>query len=818
MEYDKKNIGIIGYWFATNYGGVASYYSLYTKIQKMGYLPFLVEDPNLLKDRRKETAFSRIFFREVKANICEPYKNEELEKLNEYADTFLLGSDQVFTELSLEIHGRLFLMEFLDPDKKKIVISGSCGGESIKKSDNEELRAYARKELQTFSGVSIREISGVDVVRDYFRVDARYLIDPIFFTSAQEFRRIGKMANLPEKKDYMLAYILDPTEDKKRGIQEVAKMLGLNFEIALDGRQFTYDKNWKKVDLPEHTLPELDFKQWLHYYSNASFILTDSFHGMAMALILNIPFIAYVNHKRGSQRFTSLAQNFGVIDDRMIGSTEQISEKLLKERIDFAHINAVIKEQTKESEKWIQEHLSTPKEKLKPIALPGKSVDILLPEKMCTGCAACLNICSCHAIWMGQDEWGYYRAKVDREKCVDCGLCTKICPAIQSSAKENREIPDCYAFLAKDEQTVMASSSGGAFSVFAREIFKRKGVVVGAAWREDFSVGHIMIEEEKDLPKLQKSKYVQSDTGTIFSKVKERLNQGLYVLFTGCPCQVAGLKSYLGKEYDKLIAIDVFCGNVPSAFFFQKYLKEAFPQGVKKYQFRNKSMGYNCRCVEIELKDGTEIIHKEGKSSKEKGKTIVRKKGEEKIFTKKHDAYQQVYHNHVMCPIHCEKCKYQEVPRYGDLTMGDFWGIAAKDKEINTQKGVSVILCNNAKGGEFLQSIPGSEIEVLKKVPFEWVGGNGYAQKGKRNHASPKRDEFFDLVEKMPFSKAVNTLVKKEEKKEAVNSIVSYMKNSRIGRSVTFVYRKIRRGYRCYREHGLRHTWNRLLFHMRIKE
>lgn len=787
MEYNKNNVGIIGYWFATNYGGVASYYSLYTKIEKLGYSPFFIEDTNLHEDKRKKEAFSRKFFKEIGAAICDPYKKEELEKLNAYADTFLLGSDQVFTVFGLSKHGKAFLMEFANPDKKRIVVSGSCGGENIRKEGNEDLVSYAREELQKFSGVSVRESSGVDLVRDKFRVDATYLIDPIFFTSRDEFKRIGETAKLEKKEEYMLAYILDPTDDKREGIQKVSEILGLKKKIALDGRQFTHEENSKKLDLIEDTLPELDFKQWLHYYSNASFILTDSFHGMAMALILNIPFIVYINQKRGYQRFESLRKTFDVIDSRLIKNTSQITKKLVRQKINFKKINTVIEKETKKSEEWIKKYLSTPKAELNSIALPGKTVNELLSKKMCTGCGACLNICSCDAIRLCQDEWGYYRAKVEQEKCIDCGKCAKICPAIKSPVKLNKEQPECYEFIAKDSKTLMASSSGGAFSVFAREIFKRQGAVVGAAWRDDFSVEHIMIEDEKELPKLQKSKYLQSYTGMIHSQVKEHLNQGQVVLFTGCPCQVAGLKSYLGKEYDNLIAIDLLCGNAPSSQFFQRYLKESFPEGVNKYEFRNKLFGYNARTVKIELKNGKTIIHKEGKPPKEAGKTIIKEKNKETPIDAKNDAYQQVYHSHTMCATHCEKCKYQQIPRYGDLTIGDFWGLSSKDKEISVKKGASVILSNNEKGSSFLKSLSQDEIQVLKEVPLEWIGGNGYALEGKKNYCSDKRDEFYEAVKKMSFLEAVSYIVERDEKEESSNQTIKRIQNKKN------IYKKVKK-------------------------
>lgn len=124
------------------------------------------------------------------------------------------------------------------------------------------------------------------------------------------------------------------------------------------------------------------------------------------------------------------------------------------------------------------------------------------------------------------------------------------------------------------------------------------------------------------------------------------------------------------------------------------------------------------------------------------------------------DSYQRVFHNHVMCAPHCEKCKYQSVPRFGDLTIGDFWGIGQNDKQIDTSKGVSVILCNNDKGKKFLDSIPREAIGVKKGVPLEWLGGNGCVTKDSHNYASPKRDEFYKAIKEMPFSKAVDYALK----------------------------------------------------------
>ena len=274
----------------------------------------------------------------------------------------------------------------------------------------------------------------------------------------------------------------------------------------------------------------------------------------------------------------------------------------------------------------------------------------------------------------------------------------------------------------------------------AKEVFRRSGYVVGAAWGNNFTVEHIMIDDIGDLPKIQKSKYLQSYLGNTFKKIQDKLNENNFVLFSGCPCQVAGLKAFLGKEYDNLILIDILCSYAPSPMFFKKYLEDTFQEKLEDYQFRYKSeqYGWDCVTVKVKLCNGEEIVHHGGIQ----------------------DDYQRVFHNHVMCSKHCEKCKYQTAPRLGDVTIGDFWGIEQKDYDINTKRGVSVVLCNNKKGYTFLKSLPIQEINVLKEVPLTWLGGNGYVINNSHNYSSPVRDLFYSAIKTMKFSDAVNYALK----------------------------------------------------------
>ncbi len=359
MQNRDKTVGIIGYWFATNYGGVASYYSLYKTIESLGFIPVLIETPYLESDKEGKDTFSRKFFREMNAKISACYTLTELTQLNDLADTFVLGSDQVLTSSSIRAFGKLFLMEFAEPTKKKIAISASCGGDNLNADNN--LVAYAGNQLRSFEAVSVREYSAVEIVKNKFGIGADVIIDPIFFTSQQEYRRLARTVDNVNTEPYLLAYILDPTSDKKKAICNLAAELKLNIKIALDGRKYTHDKNRALMEMDEVTLPELEFAEWISCFCNASYVITDSFHGAAMSIILNKQFIMYANYKRGYPRFLTLAQMFD-LKERLIDKSEDITERLIYSNIDYEKINQNIQQENYKAEKWLSSKLAEKKE------------------------------------------------------------------------------------------------------------------------------------------------------------------------------------------------------------------------------------------------------------------------------------------------------------------------------------------------------------------------------------------------------------------------------------------------------------------------
>jgi len=292
----------------------------------------------------------------------------------------------------------------------------------------------------------------------------------------------------------------------------------------------------------------------------------------------------------------------------------------------------------------------------------------------CTGCRACEQLCAHHAISMVPDKEGFLTASIEEEKCVDCGLCRERCP--QNTPVEKASPKLSMAARDKDDAELKASASGGAFAAVAKVILARGGMVVGAAYKEDLTVSHIVVDSAEGLPLLQSSKYVQSDTEATYRRVKEALKQGREVLYSGTSCQIGGLKAYLHRDYDRLYTMDLICHGVASPKLFAKYL--AWLGGKMKgkiigYNFRDKSCGW-----------GLDYMTKTKTKTKTKPSTL----DPYYFHFLKGNTYREC----------CYRCRYCTKERVGDITVGDYWGIEKEHPDFYSAKGVSCMLVNTDKG------------------------------------------------------------------------------------------------------------------------
>lgn len=308
----------------------------------------------------------------------------------------------------------------------------------------------------------------------------------------------------------------------------------------------------------------------------------------------------------------------------------------------------------------------------------------------CCGCTACASVCKHNAISMQPDIMGFLYPVVDKSICVDCGLCEKVCAFNEHyDTSLNLPQPEAYAARHKKLEEVETSRSGAAFIAISDYILEKGGVVYGAGYTDHFRVVHKRASTKAERNEFKGSKYVQSDLGHVFRQVKKDLKDGLTVLFSGTPCQTAGLNSYIGKKLrDHLILVDIVCHGVPGPYLWRDYiayLEKKHGDKICWVNFRDKqAFGWTA--------------HKE---------TFKFVKGGGKM------SFTYLFYQHIMFRSSCGKCHFTNTKRPSDITIADFWGWQKTAPDINKDdKGVSLILVNTAKGQELFDAIKNRMIVI----------------------------------------------------------------------------------------------------------
>ncbi len=366
---------------------------------------------------------------------------------------------------------------------------------------------------------------------------------------------------------------------------------------------------------------------------------------------------------------------------------------------------------------------------------------ILDNMEACYGCGACCNVCPTEAISMKANADGFLEPVIDAEKCISCGNCKKVCPSINRKYSNNPE-PDIYAFSA-EEKVLYNSSSGGVFTFLAEYILQSGGCVVGAAYDSKLYVKHIIINSIEELDKIRRSKYLQSSVGDTYKKTKSILEKGKTVLYSGCPCQIAGLLRFLEKDYENLYTVDLLCHGVPSPGLFQEYL--------------NHSYGGSDKVADVEFRS------REGWASLFK---VRLKNGEVKTVYNDKSVYMQAFLQDINLRASCFQCQYSKLPRQGDITIGDLWAAARLNLSFEYKKGVSVVLTNNEKGSLlfqnaisgaknkfYFQKLHGREMEQACNIKL--LNENIFRPSA-CNSSIIKRRQFFDACLNMNFEGAVH--------------------------------------------------------------
>ena len=431
-EDTHHDVGIVGLWFGLNYGSILTYYALYDVVKSMGYSAIMVNKPEVLWRPRyaeKDTVANKFIYRYCDNNVTQCYHSSmDYKFLNKNCDTFIVGSDVVWHyQICGREAGQFFFLDFVNDDKKKIAMASSFGSGY---EGPEEDRMWSEHFMKKFDYIGVREDEAVAICQDTFHCHADKIMDPVFLCKRQVYHDLAAQSSVHEDKKYISSYFLGPGEIKAQLFLKIAEILGCEYRCLPNPNNpenFT-----KKTGLPAIENPSVE--DWLKYFQNTECYVGDSFHGLCFSIIFGRPFVCIVNQGQSLARFRTLLATVG-LENRMINiDAEDISPEVIEKRIrdilaqeiDYEKVWAIIDEKAKVSYDWLKNAIESdkkvPDEEPTPTVRNKKMGDLTpdtvagVPENVCTGCSACMNVCPVDAITMEENEDGFIMPHINEEK------------------------------------------------------------------------------------------------------------------------------------------------------------------------------------------------------------------------------------------------------------------------------------------------------------------------------------------------------------------------------------------------------------------
>ena len=373
----------------------------------------------------------------------------------------------------------------------------------------------------------------------------------------------------------------------------------------------------------------------------------------------------------------------------------------------------------------------------------------------CTGCGACVQSCPKQCISWTEGEFRFKYPQIDKDICVNCGICERVCPI--DKVLQTPTTQKAYAAVHKDYQVLAKSTSGGAFTAIADAVFAQDGIVYGVAMMDNMQVKHIRTSNKEEFAVLRSSKYLQSDTGNTYQMVEQDLKQGKTVLYSGTPCQIDGLRHFLGKPYERLYTVDIVCHGVGSQAYFDKYLDFARKRygNIKTLRFRSKEyVGWSCGGVVVVVTGSSDCL--------------------KKIPYRDFDNYYYAYFlSGDIYRKSCYSCKYANMKRVGDFSLGDYWGVEKLHLPLNTFNGCSLLVVNSDKATKFLGKIETMNIKETRVD--EAISQNEQLKHPSRLPDSRKeRIKEFELLTGTQIERVYLSKYRKRYLKGLVKSLIPY--------------------------------------------
>jgi coenzyme F420-reducing hydrogenase beta subunit len=696
---DKK-VGILTLYFQTyNYGAQLQAYALQKVVSELGYpceqITFDWQNfdgkmiyADWLENGRSFSDSIKHFSNTIPHSET-VYTPETLQQCADKYDVFICGSDQIWAwplrGMSVET-ASMFFLRFVPDEKTKIAYAASLGGKEFRPA----CLPILREGISRLDAISVRESSAIAAVSKYAKNNVCSVLDPVMLLSPQQWEDIAAYPETAREGKYLLFYHLG-SRNSEHIANDLAEQMGLRL-IAV-----RFDEN-------DVGPPEL-----VGLIKNADFVFTDSFHGTVLSILFNKQFFVTnistdITEQSRNIRLTDILDKFG-LQARLLKNP--LNPQAIKNIpiIDYTDVNIALHQKREDSKVFLRKALSIKK------TVPSTIMPI--KPSQCCGCGACANVCPAGCIEMQPDELlAFPNPNIAEASCLNCGKCREVCPVLNPFVPDSAKTPEAYAAYALDDDLRMESSSGGVFSLLAEKIIQEEaGVVFGALFDDDMRVKHDFATSTEGLAKFRGSKYVQSDTGKTYKQAKEFLDDGKTVLYSGTPCQIEGLKRFLGRNYEKLLTIDLICHGVASPALWAKYVCEKCEKNDKKIKtafFRDKKYGWFSASAAAGVSGSMKLTYSDGS---------------QEVTPCLSDSYLYLFLKNAFLRESCYHCKAKKTNRASDITIADFWSVESLCPEMFDGKGTSLVVLHSERGRKLFRDV--SLLIRNKSVDFDKaISGN----------------------------------------------------------------------------------------------
>ena len=738
MDMRKKTAGIITFNRALNYGAILQAYALKVVCEDLGYETHVVnyldgvgtEKPAPIKDFFASGSKKTAMFKCIRSMMSYPGDQKRWRAFSHFRQTYLdesipccsaeeiaalgydvyiSGSDQIWNYNITG--GRFDPVYFGDIAGAKNCVVYAASAQDTPFPLDKEI-AFQDRLVECNRPIGIREEKLANYVTRLTGVKHPVVLDPTLLAGRDFIDRLPETGK--PNHPYILIYQIDSNPATDVSVKKLEEVFGCR----------TYTMTVPRLGSIHGRKGKAGPEEFLTLLKNAEFLVTNSFHGIALSLLLEKDFYVYSNGGVMT-RIDGLLSAVG-LNDRKIKMVADIDPE---KKISYAAVREQLAVLRADSRKFLQDALNGLHGSVGVDAQP----QFVLPsmrdrsKQDCSGCSACADACPVAAISMQPDEEGFLYPIIEESKCIHCGKCDKICGfAPKRTAETGYELPKAYGVKHKDQETRRTSRSGAAFIAFSDYVLEHGGTVYGAAMQPDFHVCHIRAETKDARDLMKGAKYVQSDTSGIYPLVAKDLCDGRPVLFSGTPCQVSGLIAMLdakGVDREKLICCDLVCHGTPSPAIWKEYvayIEHRHCSAVQEANFRDKCFGWDSHCESFVLESGKKVVSRD---------------------------YTDMFYDHIMMRPSCHNCHFANVHRVADITLADFWGIEKNDASFNDNKGVSLVLVSSEKGASLLDKV---------KNQLHWFGCDIknciQPTLTKPTTASGRREAFWQDRSKMAFS------------------------------------------------------------------